>query len=94
MAATNIPQEAIPHLVNDAGVGVIRIHAKEFKCMGASPPFDHPHIFLAMGASSEITCPYCSTQYLYDDKLEKGCTHPEKSLYIERQDVDGADGGT
>ena len=39
----------VPHFHNDPGVPVIEIGAKEFMCVGATPPFDHPHVFLDMG---------------------------------------------
>ena len=35
-------------------------------CVGAMPPFDHPHVFLDMGDDDEIICPYCSTLYRHD----------------------------
>ncbi len=53
----------VPHFQNDAGVSVIEIGATEFMCVGAQPPFDHPHVFLDMGDDREIICPYCSTLY-------------------------------
>jgi uncharacterized Zn-finger protein len=56
----------VPHFHNDAGVSVIEIGAREFMCVGALPPFDHPHVFLDMGADNEIICPYCSTLYRHD----------------------------
>lgn len=64
MAATTIP-----HFHNTEGVPTIRIGAKEFQCIGARPPFDHPHVFLDMGDEDEIVCPYCSTLYRYDPSL-------------------------
>ena len=33
----------VPHFHNDAGVPVIEIGSREFMCVGAQPPFDHPH---------------------------------------------------
>ena len=39
---------------NDQGVPEIRIGVKEFKCVGASPPQDHPHIYLEMGAGDSF----------------------------------------
>ena len=60
---------AIPHFHNDAGVPVIEVAAKEFMCIGAKPPFDHPHVFLDMGSDTEIVCPYCSTLYSFDPSL-------------------------
>ena len=59
----------IPHFKNDTGVAVIHIGAREFQCIGAKPPFDHPHVFLDMGSDTEIICPYCSTLYRHKDTL-------------------------
>jgi uncharacterized Zn-finger protein len=39
----------VPHFHNDAGVAIIEIGAREFMCVGATPPFDHPHVFLDHG---------------------------------------------
>jgi len=66
----------VPHFHNDPGVQVIEIGAKEFMCVGASPPFDHPHIFLDMGDENEIICSYCSTLYRHDPKLAPGAARP------------------
>ena len=59
----------VPHFHNDPGVSVIEIGATEFMCVGATPPFDHPHIFLDMGGDREIICSYCSTLYRFNSKL-------------------------
>ena len=59
----------IPHFANDQGVEKVYIGVKEFQCMGARPPHDHPHVFLDMGADSQILCPYCSTLYVHDARL-------------------------
>ena len=48
----------VPHFHNDAGVSVIEIGSQEFMCVGANPPFDHPHVFLDLGNDNEIICPY------------------------------------
>ncbi|SNY94188.1 Uncharacterized conserved protein, contains Zn-finger domain [Cohaesibacter sp. ES.047] len=66
----------IPHFKNDAGVSVIEIGVREFQCMGASPPQDHPHVYLDMGDDSEILCPYCSTHYKYNKNMGKTKTNP------------------
>ena len=63
---------SIPHFHNTAGVASVRIGAHEFMCMGALPPFDHPHIFLDLGSDTEVVCPYCSTLYKYDAGLKPG----------------------
>lgn len=70
-----------PHFANDAGVEVIAIGAKEFMCVGATPPYDHPHIFLDMGAENEKICPYCSTLYRYDATLAEGASVPAGCAY-------------
>ncbi len=61
--------QVVPHFANDAGVEKIFIGVKEFNCMGARAPFDHPHVFLDMGADAQILCPYCSTLFIYDSRL-------------------------
>ncbi len=58
-----------PQFTNDIGVEKIEIGVKEFKCIGASAPFDHPHVYLDMGQDDEIICPYCSTLYKYRETL-------------------------
>jgi uncharacterized Zn-finger protein len=71
----------VPHFQNDAGVSVIEIGATEFMCVGARPPFDHPHVFLDMGSENEIICPYCSTLYRHDARLDShSATPPECAL--------------
>jgi len=66
----------VPHFHNDPGVPVIEIGANEFMCVGGKPPFDHPHVFLDMGDESEIICPYCSTLYRFDEKLDSHAARP------------------
>ncbi len=67
---------AVPHFHNDPGVAVIEIGATEFMCVGARPPYDHPHVFLDMGGDSEIICPYCSTLYRRDARLDPHTARP------------------
>ena len=55
----------IPHFHNSAGHKIIEIGVKEFMCIGANPPFDHPHVFLDIGSGTEVVCPYCSTLYKF-----------------------------
>ena len=52
-------ENIVPHFHNDIGVAEIQIGAKEFMCIGAMPPFDHPHVFCDMGDDNEYVCPYC-----------------------------------
>jgi uncharacterized Zn-finger protein len=70
----------VVHLANDMGVKEIRVGVKEFKCQGASDPFDHPHIYLDMGKDSDVICPYCSTRFVYDPTLKAGETVPTGAL--------------
>ncbi|MEN5080879.1 zinc-finger domain-containing protein [Bosea sp. TWI1241] len=70
-----------PHFHNDPGVAVIHTGAREFMCIGAKPPFDHPHVFLDMGSDDEIVCPYCSTLFKYDASLGNGHAKPAECEY-------------
>lgn len=74
---------ATPHFHNSMGVATIEIGAKEFMCIGAKPPFDHPHVFLDMGAAGEIICPYCSTLYRHNGKLAHGASAPAEAAWHE-----------
>ena len=74
----------IPHFQNDAGHATIDIGVKEFMCVGANPPFDHPHVFLDMGSDDEQICPYCSTLYRYAASLKVVETRPAGCLYLDR----------
>ncbi len=47
----------IPHFHNDIGVPVVHIGAREFQCIGALPPHDHPHVFLDMGEAERDRLP-------------------------------------
>jgi len=76
----------IPHFHNTDGVSKIEISARKFQCIGALPPFDHPHIYLDMGSENEIVCPYCSTNYVYNSKLTEGLADPVSALFQPGQD--------
>ncbi len=67
-----------PHFSNDVGATKIGIGVKEFKCIGARAPFDHPHVYLDMGQDDEIICPYCSTLYQFDDRLGNDESRPPR----------------
>ncbi len=67
----------IPHFANDSGAERIFIGVKEFNCMGARTPFDHPHVFLDMGQDGQILCPYCSTLYIHDPRLDAAESDPK-----------------
>lgn len=70
-----------PKFQNDMGLARIQIGAKEFECIGAKPPFDHPHIFIDMGDEDEAVCPYCSTVYKHDPKLPAGTARPSEARF-------------
>jgi uncharacterized Zn-finger protein len=73
--------EGTPKFTNDAGASEIRVGVREFECIGAKPPFDHPHIFLDMGRVPEIICPYCSTLYKFDDTLKANEAVPPSAVH-------------
>ncbi len=70
-----------PHFHNTAGHPSVSIGVREFMCIGARPPFDHPHVFLDMGDDDEMVCPYCSTLFKYDPKLHGGETNPPDCVW-------------
>jgi len=75
-------QTLVPHFVNDIGVDRISIGVKEFQCMGAAPPQDHPHVYLDMGSEKQVICPYCSTLYVYDGALKETESKPDGCVHV------------
>ena len=73
-------KSATPHFANDLGAEKIFVGVKELQCMGARAPFDHPHVFLDMGADSQILCPYCSTLFVHDPRLTEDESDPRDCL--------------
>jgi uncharacterized Zn-finger protein len=80
-SAVLMVDRSIPHFRNDLGVPTIKVGMTEFMCTGASPPFDHPHIFIDMGSDSEAICSYCSTRFVYDSNLGGPCLPAECELH-------------
>lgn len=71
----------VPKFHNDAGADIIEIGVKEFECMGATPPHDHPHVYLDMGDDTEIICPYCSTVFRHVQALKPQESRPADAIY-------------
>jgi uncharacterized Zn-finger protein len=75
-------ESIVPHFHNTEGVARIAIGVHEFMCVGALPPFDHPHVFIDMGDEDEAICPYCSTVFRFDpalgatESVPAGCHYP------------------
>lgn len=74
-------ENVVPHFHNDPGVEVIHVGVHELQCIGAKPPFDHPHVFLDMGSDHEIICPYCSTLYRLREDIPANSADPEACVY-------------
>jgi uncharacterized Zn-finger protein len=72
----------VPRFHNDPGARVVHVGAHEFQCIGAKPPFDHPHVFLDMGEDDEIICGYCATLFRYRDGLRPQEADPAECAYL------------
>lgn len=71
-----------PKFRNDRAVLEIRIGVRAFKCIGVSPPHDHPHVYINMGDQDVIVCPYCATRFRFDPRLGPSETDPPDCLYV------------
>lgn len=76
-------EKSVPHFQNSGGQRSISVSVREFMCIGARPPFDHPHVFLDMGSDDEIICPYCSTLYRYEAGLKGSICAPADALWTD-----------
>ncbi len=75
-------RDRCPKYTNDRGVPEIRIGVKTFGCIGASPPQDHPHIYLEIhGQDDCILCPYCATRFRFDPDLGPYGADPPDSFF-------------
>ena len=72
-----------PKFRNDAGVAEICIGVREFKCIGVSPPRDHPHVYINMGEADSVLCPYCATRFRFDPRLTPLEADPPDSLFVD-----------
>lgn len=79
--SSHMAHTSTPHFHNTEGLKRIEVGSKEFMCIGALPPFDHPHIYLDMGKDDEIVCGYCSTLYVYNPQLAEGTSQPLSAVY-------------
>ena len=70
-----------PHFHNQPGLPSVKVGVRKFMCVGALPPFDHPHIFIDMGRETDIVCSYCSTRYVFAADL-RGVVEPAECLYL------------
>jgi uncharacterized Zn-finger protein len=70
-------EHAIAHFHNGPGVPEIRVSVREFMCIGAPPPYDHPHIYIDLGSDGDGVCSYCSTRFVYDPSLRALCAPAE-----------------
>jgi uncharacterized Zn-finger protein len=79
----------VPRFHNEPGVARIRVGVKEFMCIGALPPFDHPHIFIDIGERSEAICPYCATVFVHDGRLGASCDPVECLYTLKAEEIAG-----
>lgn len=70
-----------PKFHNDGAFQEIRIGTREFRCIGESPPHDHPHVYINMGVADVILCPYCATMFRFDPRLSPFESDPTESRY-------------
>ena len=84
MASIDVGQR-LSKFRNDRGVPEIRIGVREFKCVGVSPPQDHPHVYINMGEADTILCPYCATRFRFDPRLTASDADPPDSFYSDHK---------
>ena len=70
---------------NDLGLPEIGVGVKEFKCIGETPPHDHPHIYQAMGDRDFAYCLYCNTKYVFRPYIGRRETEPPGNIFENRR---------
>jgi len=82
-ASIDVGQQRLSKFRNDRGVPEIRIGVREFKCIGVSPPQDHPHVYINMGEADTILCLYCATRFRFDPRLTASDADPPDSYFAD-----------
>jgi uncharacterized Zn-finger protein len=77
------PAAAIRSSGTTAASRKICIGVKEFKCIGVSPPQDHPHVYINMREADTILCPYCATRFRFDPRLTPLDADPPDSVFTD-----------
>jgi uncharacterized Zn-finger protein len=67
--------------MNERGVPQIRIAMREFKCIGMSPPQDHPYIYINMRDADTILCPYCAMRFRFNPRSTPREADPPDSFF-------------
>jgi uncharacterized Zn-finger protein len=75
---------SLPKFHNEPAAPEVCIGVTQFACIDVLPPHDHPHIYLAI-ENPTIVCPYCSTLFRFDPRLDVKATEPS-GLYFEEPD--------
>ncbi len=80
-ASVEVRGRGYPKFRNDRGVTEISIGVTEFECIGESPPRDHPHIYINLGQTDTILCPYCGTRFRFNPRLTPLDADPPDSFF-------------
>ena len=48
------------------------------------PPQDHPHVYINMGETDTILCPYCGTRFRFDPQLAPRDADPWDSVFADQ----------
>jgi uncharacterized Zn-finger protein len=52
-----------------ATIDAVSVKSKKISCNGGEGSSAHPLIYLDMGDKNNITCPYCSKNFVFKQKL-------------------------
>jgi uncharacterized Zn-finger protein len=71
----------VPRYANDIGALRIGVGVGALNCIGATPPADHPHVYLSLAGAPGLLCPYCATFFYRDAALGGDETVPAGCFY-------------
>lgn len=53
----------------------IIVESRTVGCDGGGGPLGHPKVYLNIGPSNEVTCPYCSRHYKLPENFKETAGH-------------------
>ena len=53
----------------------VYVLTRSVACDGGGGPLGHPNVYLKIGDTGDVVCPYCSAQFILSDEAEEAAGH-------------------
>lgn len=53
----------------------VYVQKESVSCDGGGGPLGHPNVYLKIGETGDVFCPYCSVQFIFSDNDQEAAGH-------------------